>query len=425
MTAALPTPSLKPERSARTGLETGTPPAGPRLNRTTILASQQSWRQVLPRRRWGSHQAHSIALLVPLLCILLSSPVSAHAGVKLRDMVVISGARDNQLVGYGLVAGLAGDGDKDPVYTKQTVANMLQRYGINIPADTLSSKNVAVVMVTADIPAFMKPGTRLDVNIASMGDAKSLQGGVLMQTPLFGADNKVYAVAQGPLSVGGFTSGQGGGGGATVTKNHPTVAQIINGALVEREIPTSIVRNGFVELLLREPSFGAASRLAESVNQAFAGSASATDTTTVRVRLPAALTNSPVDFIAQLEDLEVTPETPARIIINERTGTIVATSTIRVNSCAVSHGNITINVASAQDVSQPQAFSKTGNTTVTQRTTTEVSESKSSLVVLPELPTVDKVATALNSLGVTPRDMMAIFQALKQAGALHAELVLR
>ncbi len=355
--------------------------------------------------------------------VLLSFSASA-AGVRIRDLVMISGARDNQLVGYGLVAGLAGDGDKDPIYTKQTVANMLQRYGINIPAATLSAKNVAVVMVTADIPAFMKPGTRLDVNIASMGDAKSLQGGVLLQTPLFGADNKVYAVAQGAVSVGGFTGGQGGGGGATVTKNHPTVAQIINGALVEREILTSIVNDDSIELLLREPGFSSASRLAAAINTTFPNQAQAVDSTSVRVRMPAGSTNS-VDFIARLEEIEVTPDTPARIIINERTGTIVATSRIRISSCAVSHGNITINVASTLDVSQPNALSKTGQTVVTPRTSTEVTENKSSVVVLPEMPTVEKVASALNSLGVTPRDVMAIFQALKQAGALQAELILR
>ena len=355
--------------------------------------------------------------------VLLSYSASA-SGVRLRDLVMISGARDNQLVGYGLVAGLAGDGDKDPIYTKQTVANMLQRYGINIPAATLSAKNVAVVMVTADIPAFMKPGTRLDVNIASMGDAKSLQGGVLLQTPLFGADNKVYAVAQGAVSVGGFTGGQGGGGGATVTKNHPTVAQIINGALVEREILTSIVNDDSIELLLREPGFSSASRLAAAINTTFPNQAQAVDSTSVRVRMPAGSTNS-VDFVARLEEIEVTPDTPARIIINERTGTIVATARIRISSCAVSHGNITINVASTLEVSQPNALSKTGQTVVTPRTTTEVTENKSSVVVLPEMPTVEKVASALNSLGVTPRDVMAIFQALKQAGALQAELILR
>ena len=358
--------------------------------------------------------------MLGLLVALVSAPA---AGVRVRDLVVISGARDNQLVGYGLVVGLAGDGDKDPIYTKQTVANMLQRFGVKIPPDALSSKNVAVVMVTADIPPFVKPGTRLDVHVASMGDAKSLQGGVLLQTPLLGVDEKLYAFAQGPVSVGGFTAGQGGGGGATVTKNHPTVGQIVNGALVEREIPTSIVNEGSIELLLREASFTSASRLANAINAVFTNSARALDSTSVRVQLPAGRTNS-VDFVAQLESLEVMPDAPARIIINERTGTIVATSRIQISSCAVSHGNITINVASSLDVSQPNPLSR-GQTVVTPRTTTDVTETKSSLIVLPELPTVEKIASALNTLGATPREVMAIFQAMKQAGALQAELILR
>ncbi|HEY9508783.1 MAG TPA: flagellar basal body P-ring protein FlgI [Verrucomicrobiae bacterium] len=360
-----------------------------------------------------------------LLAVLLSGFTAFASGVRVRDLVMIAGARDNQLVGYGLVAGLAGDGDKDPVYTKQTVANMLQRYGINVPASTLSSKNVAVVMVTADIPAFIKSGGRLDVQVASMGDAKSLQGGVLLQTPLMGADGKVYAVAQGPIAVGGFTAGNGGGGGASVTKNHPTVAQIIGGAIVEREIPTTVVHNNTIELMLREPGFTSASRLATAINNVFTNSAHAVDSTSVRVEIPPGIETMPVDFIARLENLEINPEIPARIIINERTGTIVATSRIRVSSCAVSHGNITINVASTLDVSQPNAFSNTGQTVVTPRTSTEVTETKSSLVPLPEMPTIEKVASALNSLGVTPRDVMAIFQAMKQAGALQAELLIR
>lgn len=358
------------------------------------------------------------------LLLFLSMMLEAAAGVRVRDLVMISGARDNQLVGYGLVAGLAGDGDKDPVYTKQTVANMLQRHGINVPAATLSSKNIAVVMVTADIPAFIKPGARLDVQVASLGDAKSLQGGVLLQTPLLGADNKVYAVAQGPLSVGGFSAGQGGGGGATVTKNHPTVGQIVSGALVEREIPTAIVRDSAVELLLREPGFGSAARLAAAINTVFTNAARAVDSTSVQVRLPEGAEASVVDFIAHIENLEVTPDVPARIIINERTGTIVATSRIQISNCAVSHGNITINVASTLDVSQPAPFSS-GQTTVTPTTQTEVTENPSRLVALPDMPTVERVASALNTLGVTPRDMMAIFQAMKQAGALQAELIIR
>src|SRR6185437_3334128 len=259
-----------------------------------VVYTDQPLSPALSPKRWGSCSggsnilkpsadddgAHGVTrpsiVLVATLMLLLATLLPASA-TQVRDLVMVSGARDNQLVGYGLVAGLAGDGDKDPIYTQETVANMLRRYGITVPATTLSSKNVAVVMVTADIPAFVKSGTRLDVQVASMGDAKSLQGGVLLQTPLLGADNKVYAVAQGPLSIGGFVAGGGGGGGASVTKNHPTAAQIVNGAIVEREIPTTIVHDNTIDLLLREPSFTSASRLAAAINDAFTNSAHALD----------------------------------------------------------------------------------------------------------------------------------------------------
>ena len=355
-----------------------------------------------------------------LLLTLPATPAAAASRVK--DIAMVAGARDNQLTGLGLITGIAGDGDKNPVYTLQSVANFLQRFGLNVPAATLSSKNVAAVMVTADISAFKKNGSRIDVTVSSLGDAKTLQGGVLMQTPLIGADGKVYAVAQGAISIGGFG---GGNDGASVQKNHPTVAQIIGGALVEREIPTEIARDNIIELLLREPDFTSSARLAFAVNGKFTNSCEAVDSTTIRVKIPPEAQNSVVDFIAHLEAIEVDPDSTARIIINERTGTIVATSRIRISSCAVSHGNITITIANTQDVSQPQPFSQTGTTVTTPRTDTKVTEQKASLVTLPELPTIEKVAANLNSLGVTPRDMMAIFQAMKQAGALHAELIMR
>jgi len=365
-------------------------------------------------------------VLFVLALLMVSYPASAD-DVRVGDISTIVGARDNQLNGFGLVVGLAGDGDKDPVYTQQTIANMLQRYGLNVQSlvTQISSKNVAVVIVTADIPAFAKPGSRIDVQIASMGDAKSLQGGVLLQTPLLGADNKVYAVAQGPVAVGGFTVGTGGGGGASVTKNFPTVGQIIGGAIVEKEIPTTIVYNNDVELALRDPSFISAALMADAINEVFTNSALALDSTSVKVHMPEGSENDLVDFIARLEDIEMSPDVPARVIINERTGIIVATANIHISSCAVACGNITINITSTPIVSQPAPFSRGGKTVVTSQTTTEVTENKASLVPLPELPTVEQVASALNSLGVTPRDMMAIFQAMKQAGALQAELDVR
>jgi flagellar P-ring protein FlgI len=318
------------------------------------------------------------------------------------------------------------DGDKNPVYTVQAIANMLQKFGITLPSGTLQSKNVAAVMVTADIPAFVKPGQRLDVVVSSMGDAKTLQGGVLLQTPLVGGTgSEVYAVAQGPLTVGGFGAGTGGAGGASVQKNHPTVGTIVGGALVEKEIPATIVNDHKMDLLLREPDFTSAARLAQALNDKFTNSSQAVDSTTVRVRIPEDWQGSPIDFIARLEAIEVTPDTPARIVINERTGTIVANSRIKISACAVSHGNLTINIASALDVSQPNPFAERGRTVVTPRTETSVTESKGTIMPLPDLPTVEKVAASLNALGVTPRDIMSIFQAMKQAGALQAELLIR
>ncbi len=371
------------------------------------------------RTHWSFVIGHWSFVAV-LLLTLATQPALAASRVK--DIAMIAGARDNQLIGYGLITGIAGDGDKNPVYTLQTVANFLQRFGMNVPPSTLSAKNVAAVMVTADISAFKKNGSRLDITISSIGDAKTLQGGILLQTPLLGADGKVYAVAQGAISLGGISAGNEG---ASVQKNHPTVAQIIGGAIVEREIPTEIVRDNIVEFVLREPDFTSSARLAEAINLSFTNCAESVDSTTVRVKIPEAMQGSVINFLARVEAVELEPDMPARIVINERTGTIVATSRIRIASCAVSHGNITITIANTQDVSQPNAFSQTGQTVVTPRTDTKVTEQQGRLVTLPELPTVEKVAANLNSLGVTPRDMMAIFQAMKQAGALHAELVMR
>src|SRR5262245_1327363 len=306
-----------------------------------------------------------LPLLLPLLSPLVLSSTALGDGSRIKDLAMIAGARDNQLVGYGLVTGLAGDGDKNPIYTVQSMANMLQRFGITVPAATLSSKNVAAVMITADVPAFVRNGTRLDVTVSALGDAKSLQGGVLLQTPLLGADGKAYAVAQGALAIGGFAGGTAGLGGATVQKNHPTVGQISGGALVEREIETTIVHKNHLELLLREPDFTSAARMAMAINNVFTNSAQAIDSTAVRVRVPEGLESFPVDFVARLEAIEVTPDIPARVIINERTGTIVATSRIRIANCAVSHGELTISIASTLDASQPNPLSQTGTKVVT------------------------------------------------------------
>ncbi|MBM3879968.1 MAG: flagellar basal body P-ring protein FlgI [Verrucomicrobia bacterium] len=368
---------------------------------------------------------HRLQFAALVLLLLLPRALGASAlGSRIKDLATLQGARDNQLIGVGLVTGIAGEGDKNPVYTVQAMANLLQTYGMTVPPATISSKNVAVVTVTATLPPFAKPGSRLDVTVSSLGDAKTLQGGTLLLAPLYAVDRRVYAAAQGPVSVGGFAAGTGGPGGASVQKNHPTTGQIVGGALVERELPAEVVRDGSLVYLLREPDFTTAARLAEAINAQFPDSALARDSTSVWVKLPSGANDYPIDFIARLESLEVTPDTAARIILNERTGTIVATASIKIAACAVSHGNLTISIASTLDVSQPGPLSQLGTTVVTPRTNTSVSENKASLIALPELPTIEKVATALNSLGVTPRDMMAIFQAMKQAGALQAELLM-
>jgi len=357
------------------------------------------------------------ALVAALLC------GSAYAA-RIKDIIQIEGSRDNQLVGYGLVVGLAGDGDSNAITTLRTIGNALQRYGLTVSADQIKTKNAAAVMITADIGAFLKSGSRIDVTVASLGDAKSLQGGVLLQTPLVGADGRVYAVAQGPIAVGGFIGGAGGPGGATVQKNHPTVGLISNGAIVEREIPAHFSNEGVFTLQLQNPDFTSASRMAKAINGYFPEAAFARDAATVTVKLPSAYAGREVTFISDLGTIDVTPDSPARIVINERTGTIVATSTVRISQVAISHGSLTITVTQNLAVSQPNAFNNTGQTTVTPTTQTGVTETKGRFIVFNEAPTVDRLAAALNALGVSTREMMSIFQTLKRSGALQAELVI-
>lgn len=350
-------------------------------------------------------------------------PVTPLAASRIKDLTQLDGGRDNQLVGYGLIVGLAGDGDSNALSTLRSVSNTLSRYGISVDSTQIKAKNVAAVMVTADIGAFLKPGSRIDVTVASMGDAKTLQGGVLLQTPLLGADGRVYAVAQGPVAIGGFLGGTGGPGGATVQKNHPTVGSISNGAIVEREIASPYIHDGQIALQLRNPDFTSASRLASAVNSVWPGTASPRDAATIDVRVPAAFQGREVAFIANLGQLEVMPDTEARVVINERTGTIVATSTVRISQVAISHGSLTITVTSNVGVSQPNPFAG-GQTMAVPSTQTAVNEVKGGFSIVSETTTIDRLAAALNALGVSTREMMAIFQTLKRSGALQAELVI-
>lgn len=362
--------------------------------------------------------------LVAIAVVLLSQLAGGESSgpLRVKDVARVAGTDEVQLVGFGLVTGLAGDGDKNPTYTVQAFANMLQKFGMALPATAIQSKNVAAVMVTAEVQSFAKTGSRLDVHVSSMGDAKSLNGGILLQTPLLAGNGKMFAVAQGPLVVGGFSIGSAGGGGASVQKNHPTVAMIPDGAKMITEVGNTVVVEDTLELILKEPDFTSIARLTESINKAFTNACESLDSTSVRIKIPDAYKARPIEFIAHLEALEVKPDTTARIVVNERTGTIVANSLIRIGPCAISHGNLTISIASSLDVSQPNALSQTGTTVVTPKTELKATESKGALINLPDMPTVEKVASSLNALGVTPRDMISIFMSMKRAGALQADL---
>ncbi len=363
------------------------------------------------------------------LLLLLGSIDSFGVTVRIKDTTRVTGIENYELSGIGLVVGLAGDGDRNQVYTLQAMANMLKRNNLNVPLASIQSKNVAIVEVQAKVAATAQKGSQVDIIISSIGDAKSLQGGILMRTLLFGPSfETAYAVAQGPISVGGFNAGQGGPGGAEIRKNHPVVGQVIDGARLIQEVPrANLVKefNGqhYVQLELRQPDYSTAARMAEAINSVFAETAFAESDTFLRVNLPPGLESRPVDFLARIEPIRFNPDQHARVLINERTGTIVATSPVKIASCAISHGSVTISIASPQNVSQPAPFSQGGETAITPATDVQITETDTALMPLPEMPTIQEVSESLNSLGVSTRDIIAIFQAMERAGALKAELV--
>jgi flagellar P-ring protein precursor FlgI len=349
--------------------------------------------------------------------------------VRIKDIARVQGARQNQILGYGVVIGLAGTGDSTAnSVTLQTIANFMNRFGLTVPDTSIKANNSAIVVVTADLPPFIRTGSKMDVTVSSIGDCKSLQGGVLMQTPLVAADGQVYAVAQGALVLGGFFGEVKGAGGASVQKNHPTVGIISEGALIEREVPTELVSVGnTLDISIRDPDFTTAARLAQALNAYHVSEiATAIDAGTVRVNLPLDQVDpsKQIQFISDIENVELEPDTVTKVVINEKTGTIVANSRVKISSVAVAHGNLIITVAQTDIISQPGAFSG-GVTTQGTATTLAAGEQKAYLKPLPDLPTVQDVANALNKLGATPRDMMTIFQTIKQAGALQAELIVR
>ena len=349
---------------------------------------------------------------------------SASAQARLKDIAAVQGVRGNQLVGYGLVVGLDGTGDGNgSTFTPQSVASMLQKFGITVAPGNLQLKNVAAVMVTATLPPFVKNGSAIDVTVSSLGDAKSLQGGTLLQTPLQAANNKVYAAAQGAISVGGFLAGGGAGGG--VTKNFVTAGRIPGGALVEQDVPTTLLgaSSGTLEVTLSQPDFTTAARLVNAINEHKpygVTRASAADAGTIQVGITPG--SDAVSVIAALENVPVDIDEVAKIVINERTGTVVMDGNVEVSACAVAHGNLTVSIANAPIISQPGSFSRQGKTVVAPRKIINVAEGDERLIPVPSSETLDSVVRSLNALGVTPRDLIAILQAMKEAGALHAEI---
>lgn len=358
------------------------------------------------------------ALLASLaLLFLAAAPASA---VRIKDMAAIKGIRENQLVGYGLVVGLNGTGDKSGSrFTIQAMVNMLERMGVRVEPSQISIKNVAAVVVTARLPAFARIGSKLDVVISSLGDAQSLVGGTLLLTPLKGVDGRIYALAQGPLAVGG-AGAQGEGAGAV--KNHLLAARIARGASVERELPMTLNGRDHLTLTLFNPDFTTAARLSRAVNEALGGSFSAPeDSGTITVSVPEPYRGNVALFIADIESVEVSPDTRARIVVNEKTGTVVIGENVRISTVAVSHGNLSITVTERPEVVQPQALGE-GETVTTPRTDIEIREQQAKVLVVPSGSTIGELVRALNAIGVTPRDLISIFQSIKAAGALQADL---
>ncbi len=343
-------------------------------------------------------------------------------GARLKDMAFVQGLRENQLVGYGLVVGLAGTGDGTQVkFTIKSIRNIMERMGIiSIDPNQVKVKNVAAVLVTAKMPPLAKVGQKIDVVVSSLGDAKSLLGGTLILTPLKGIDGKVYALAQGPISVGGYAAG---GAGAGAQKNHPTAGRIPNGATVEREIPVDLLAKKELKINLFRPDFTTVERAVDAINDALgAPFAKAIDAETISVRVPPEFEDSPISLMATIENVEISPDTKAKVILDERTGTVVMGKDVRISTVAIAHGNLSIQIKESPQVSQPAPFSPQGQTAVTPDTELKVNESGGKLVVLKQGSTIGELVSALNAVGVTPRDLIAIMHSIKAAGALQADL---
>ncbi len=368
----------------------------------------------------------SVRSLITVGLLLLAGPTACSAEVRVKDITSVAGVRTNQLVGMGLVTGLQGTGGKNPE-TRQFALNMLQRFGLRADPTVraqlrndskLKTDSLSVVVVTAELPAFAKKGSTIDVTVSTFDDASSLQGGHLIMTPLIAVNEQVYAVASGPVSIGGFSfEGQAG----SVQKNHPTSGRITGGATVEQETCTPIGQDGIVRLLLQEADYETASRIAQSINLLHPESARVSDAGTVAVFIPASHQFDVPNFLSLIGQLPVRPDVKAKVVINERTGTVVIGANVRLSPVLITHANLSVITAESPQVSQPAPFSQ-GDTVVVPRTDLEVIEEKRPVNVIEETATAGDLARALNALGVTPRDLSSIFQQLKASGALHAEL---
>ncbi len=368
--------------------------------------------KLIPR---GSSTTRAVRTPVSLLLVF---SLAAGAATRIKELAGIEGVRENQLVGYGLVVGLAGTGDKrQTVFSAQSLTNMLERMGVSVSPQALRVNNVAAVMVTASLPPFSQPGMRVDATASAIGDATSLQGGVLVLTSLRGADGRVYAAAQGPVVTGGFVAG---GAGTRQTLNHPTVGRIPGGASVEQAAPTPAPGRQ-LRLQLRTPDFTTATRIAEAVNRKFSNGARAENAAVVSVDIPESWAPRAAEFVAAVEALTVEADRAAKVVINERTGTIVMGKEVRISPVAIMHGNLTVEIETSFAVSQPAPLSP-GSTEVVPQVGVGVKEEKARNVLLKQGATIEELVRALNAIGSTPRDIIAILQSLRAAGALEAEV---
>lgn len=358
-----------------------------------------------------------------VLCLGISMPSAAAGTSRIKDIVSVEGIRENQLIGYGLVVGLNGTGDtlRNTPYTEQSLTAMLERLGVNAKGETMRPENVAAVMVTATLPSFARQGNRIDVNVSSMGDAEDLKGGTLIATPLMGADGEVYAVAQGAVAVAGFSAQ---GEAASIVQGVPTNGRIANGGIVEREIPFELSDLTAVKLSLHNPDLTTAKRITAAINEHLKSDmARLLDPATIQLERPIGYELALVDILTNIEQIMVVPDQRARVIIDERTGIIVMGSEVRINSVAIAQGNLTISISEQPQVSQPGAFAQGGQTQVVPRSSVTVEETGTEkLTILPPTVTLQDLVDGLNALGVGPRDMISILQAVKAAGAMQAEI---